>query len=209
MEDRNWGRARRTRPLGRPPHRRHWLRHCRLLPALASHGANAIGIDSDPAMPALAASRGPVIQADAHRLPLADASLDAATPSDGARHPAWRAAGRGRPQPGQPVGTARQARTPRPYTTGCFLPRADLLALGRRHRRVRMQGLLFAAGRLLALPAPPCIRIESHPPAAPGPARWVWVCASLAREGTGRSGLSGPAAQAPRHGRPAPIPAIG
>jgi hypothetical protein len=40
-----------------------------------------------------------------------------------------------------------------PYTSGRFLPSAGLLAFGRRHGQARRQGFLFAAGRLLAIPA--------------------------------------------------------
>jgi SAM-dependent methyltransferase len=49
----------------------------RLLRILTSRGASAVGVDTDPAMLTLAATRGTVARADAHRLPLADGSMDA------------------------------------------------------------------------------------------------------------------------------------
>jgi SAM-dependent methyltransferase len=39
-----------------------------------------------------------------------------------------------------------------PHASGCFLPRTDLLALGRKHGRARVHGALYAAGRLPAWP---------------------------------------------------------
>lgn len=50
----------------------------RLLDILTSHGARAVGIDTDPGMLTLAATRGLVARTDGHRLPLADASVGAA-----------------------------------------------------------------------------------------------------------------------------------
>ena len=50
----------------------------RLLRILTSNGAKAVGLDTDPAMLTLAAATGPAARADAHQLPLAGASMDAA-----------------------------------------------------------------------------------------------------------------------------------
>jgi SAM-dependent methyltransferase len=49
---------------------------------------------------------------------------------------------------GLPDQPARRA----PYASGCFLPRDDLLALGRRRGQARIRGALYAAGRLPAWP---------------------------------------------------------
>jgi len=138
----------------------------RLLPALARGGAEAVGIDVDPAMLALAAGRGPVIRADAHRLPLADASADAAVTIatlEFTTDPATVLAELARiTRPGgllvaavlNPAslwGVLDQPARRAPYATGCFLPRARLLALGRRHGRARIRGCLFAARQVPAL----------------------------------------------------------
>ena len=49
----------------------------RLLGVLTSHGGWAVGIDTDPGMLTIAGTRGVVARADAHRLPFAEASLEA------------------------------------------------------------------------------------------------------------------------------------
>ena len=52
--------------------------------------------------------------------------------------------------PASPWGVLdRPARRP-PYSSGCFLPREDLLALGRRHGQARIHGALFAVANLPA-----------------------------------------------------------
>ncbi len=139
-----------------------------LLTVLAAPGADAVGIDSDPAMLGLAARRGPVLRADAHRLPLAGASLDAAvtvatlefTASPG--QVLAEMARVTRPgglliaaalNPASPWGLLGRPARRAPYNAGCFLPRADLLALGRRHGTARIRGVLFAAEHLPALRA--------------------------------------------------------
>jgi SAM-dependent methyltransferase len=137
----------------------------RLLGVLTSHGATALGIDTDPGMLALAATRGRVARADAHRLPLADASIDAAVTVatlEFTADPAQVLAEMARvTRPGGRLVAAvlnpaslwgmfdRPARRA-PYGGGCFLPRAELLAMGRRHGQARISGALFAAGRLPA-----------------------------------------------------------
>jgi SAM-dependent methyltransferase len=137
----------------------------RLLGILTSSGAAALGIDIDPGMLALAATRGPVARADANRLPLADASMDAAVTVatlEFTADPAKVLAEMARvTRPGGRLVAAvlnpaslwgildRPARRA-PYSGGCFLARADLLTLGRRHGQPSLSGALFAAARLPA-----------------------------------------------------------
>jgi SAM-dependent methyltransferase len=136
-----------------------------LLPALAAHGADAIGIDADPAMLSLAAHLSPVIQADVHRLPVADGSVGAAVTIATLEFTADPApvlaemARITRPggllvaavlNPASLWGLLDQPARRAPYATGCFLPRARLLALGRRPGQTRIRGVLFAARRLPA-----------------------------------------------------------
>jgi SAM-dependent methyltransferase len=139
----------------------------RLLGILTSRGASAVGIDTDPAMLTFAAARGPVARADAHRLPFADASVDAAVTlatleftADPAQvlaemarvtRPGGRLAAAVL-NPASPWGILDRPARRAPYTSGCFLPRGDLLALGRRHGHARISGALFAAAHLPALP---------------------------------------------------------
>ncbi len=140
----------------------------RLLGILTSHGARAAGIDTDPGMLTLAATRGPVARADAHRLPFAEASMDAAVTVatlEFTASPAQVLAEMARiTRPGGRLvaavlnpaslwGVLDQPARRAPYTSGCFLPRTDLLALGRRHGQARIRGALFAAGRLPFRPA--------------------------------------------------------
>ena len=117
----------------------------RLLGSLSSHGAQAVGIDTDPAMLALASTRGRVARADAHQLPLADASVDGAVTvatleftADPARvltemaritRPGGRLVAAVL-NPGSLWGILDQPARRAPYASGCFLPRVDLLALG-------------------------------------------------------------------------------
>jgi SAM-dependent methyltransferase len=137
----------------------------RLLHALTGRGARTVGIDTDPGMLALAVTRGQVARADAHRLPLADASMDAAVTVatlEFTADPAQVLAEMARiTRPGGRLVVAvlnpaslwgaldRPARRA-PYNGGCFLPRASLLAIGRRHGKARVTGALFAAGHLPA-----------------------------------------------------------
>ena len=139
----------------------------RLLEILARHGATALGIDSDPGMLTVAAARGPTARADAHQLPLADASADAAVTVatlEFTTAPAQVLAEMARiVRPGGRIVAAtlnpaslwgildKPARRS-PYANGCFLPRPRLLALGRRHGQARLRGALFAAGHLPARP---------------------------------------------------------
>ncbi|HUY51166.1 MAG TPA: class I SAM-dependent methyltransferase [Streptosporangiaceae bacterium] len=140
----------------------------RLLAILTSHGAKAAGVDADAAALTLAAARGTVARADAHRLPLADASMDAAVtvatlefttdPGQVLTEMARVTRPGGRLvaavlNPASLWGLLDRPAHRDPYTSGCFLPRADLLALGRRHGRARIRGVLFAAGHLPARPA--------------------------------------------------------
>ncbi|HUY51879.1 MAG TPA: class I SAM-dependent methyltransferase [Streptosporangiaceae bacterium] len=137
----------------------------RLLGSLTRRGASVVGIDADPAMLALAATRGPVARADAHRLPLAGASMDAtvtvatleftADPAQVLAEMARITRPGGRLvaavlNPASPWGILDLPARRAPYSDGCFLPRAGLLALGRRHGHARIHGALFAAGNLPA-----------------------------------------------------------
>jgi SAM-dependent methyltransferase len=88
--------------------------------ALEAHGAQVTGIDIDPATLTVARERvhGPLLLADAHALPLADASFDVVVSVTATEFltdppvrlsrrcvsPARRAGGRGRAQPAQPLG---------------------------------------------------------------------------------------------------------
>ena len=106
-------------------------------------------------------------RADAHRLPLAGASMDAAVTVatlEFTASPAQVLAEMARiTRPGGRLVAAvlnpaslwglldRPARRA-PYASGCFLPRDDLLALGQKHGQARVRGALFAAGRLPARP---------------------------------------------------------
>lgn len=139
----------------------------RLLRILTSNGAKAVGLDADPAMLTLAAARGPAARADAHQLPLADASMDAAitvATLEFTADPAQVLAEMARvTRPGGRLVAAvlnpvslwgildRPARRA-PYSGGCFIPRRDLLALGRRHGQARIRSALFTAARLSATP---------------------------------------------------------
>lgn len=139
----------------------------RLLAQLTAAGAVVVGVDSDPAMLAVAAtrSRGRLVCADAQRLPLADASVQAAVTvatleftADPARVLAEmaRVVGPGGRlvaavlNPASLWGWAGRVRHRDPYRQGCLLPRAELLRLGRRHGHASVRGVLFAAERLPA-----------------------------------------------------------
>ncbi len=139
-----------------------------LLAVLAAGGVQAVGIDSDPALLHLAARRGPVLQADAHHLPLSGACMDAAVTvatlefTDDPGEVLAEMARITRPggllvaavlNPASPWGLLDRPARRAPYSAGCFLPRASLLALGRRHGRARLRGVLFAAKRLPVRPA--------------------------------------------------------
>ena len=104
----------------------------RLLGSLSSHGAQAVGIDTDPAMLALASTRGRVLTEMA-RITRPGGRLVAAVLN-----------------PGSLWGILDQPARRAPYARGCFLPRSDLLALGRRHGQPSVHGALFAARRLPA-----------------------------------------------------------
>jgi SAM-dependent methyltransferase len=137
----------------------------RLLGILTSRGSSAVGLDTDPAMLALAATRGTVACADADWLPLAGASMDATVTvatleftADPARVLAemarvTRPGGRlvaAVLNPASLWGILDRPARRAPYSGGCFLARADLLALGRRHGQAGIHGALFAAGNLPA-----------------------------------------------------------
>jgi ubiquinone/menaquinone biosynthesis C-methylase UbiE len=98
-----------------------------------------VGIDADPAMLALAATRGPVARADANRLPLAGASMDAtvtvatleftADPAQVLAEMARITRPGGRLiaavlKPASPWGILDLPARRAPYSGGCFLPRA-------------------------------------------------------------------------------------
>lgn len=137
----------------------------RFLQILARHGATVIGIDSDPRMLAIAATRGPAVRGDAHQLPLAGNSVDAAVTIASLEFTADPAAALTemtrivRPggrlvaavlNPASLWGILDQPARRAPYTSGCFLPRATLLTLGRRHGQAHLRGALYAAQRLPA-----------------------------------------------------------
>jgi SAM-dependent methyltransferase len=139
----------------------------RLLTLLAAAGAVVLGVDSDPAMLSVAATRGRgrLVRADAQRLPLTDASVQAAVTvatleftADPARVLAEmaRVVGPGGRlaaavlNPASLWGWADRVRLRDPYRQGCFLPRAELLRLGQRHGRAGVRGVLFAAEHLPA-----------------------------------------------------------
>jgi SAM-dependent methyltransferase len=137
----------------------------RLTDLLAATGAFAVGVDLDPAMLTVAAGRAPgrIIRADAARLPLADASVDAAVTvatlefTDDAGTVLAEMARVTRPggrvvaavlNPTSLWGLLDRPTRHDPYQRGCFLDRAELLRLGRRHGRARLAGALSTAGRL-------------------------------------------------------------
>jgi SAM-dependent methyltransferase len=137
----------------------------RLVALLAERGAAAVGVDADPAMLAVAATRatGRLVRADAGRLPLPDATVDAAVAVatlEFTADPVLVLAEMARvTRPGGRLvvavlnprslwGWAGRVRHRAPYRHGCFLPRGRLLALGHRHGRVGLRGLLFAFERL-------------------------------------------------------------
>ena len=137
----------------------------RLTDRLAANGALVVGVDLDPAMLTVAAVRAPgrIIRADAVRLPLADASVDAAVTvailefTDDAGAVLAEIARVTRPggrvvaavlNPTSLWGLLDQPTRHDPYARGCLLNRAELLRLGRRHGRVRLAGALFTAERL-------------------------------------------------------------
>jgi SAM-dependent methyltransferase len=141
----------------------------RLAAMLAAYGAKVIGVDTDPAMLTVAATRaaGRLVRADAGHLPLPDRSVDAAVSvatleftADPARVLAemariTRPGGRlvaAVLNPASLWGWAGRVRRRAPYQQGCFMPRGDLLALGRRHGSAQVRGVLFAAERLPLLP---------------------------------------------------------
>jgi SAM-dependent methyltransferase len=137
----------------------------RLAAMLADRGAAVVGVDADPAMLAVAATRAPrrLLCADAGHLPLPDKAADAAVAvatleftTDPARVLAemarvTRPGGRlvvAVLNPHSLWGWAGRVRHRAPYRDGCFLPRDRLLALGRRHGRASLRGVLFAFERL-------------------------------------------------------------
>jgi SAM-dependent methyltransferase len=137
----------------------------RLAALLADRGAVVVGVDADPAMLAVAATRAPrrLLCADAGRLPLSDAGVDAAVAVatlEFTADPALVLAEMARvTRPGGRLvvavlnphslwGLAGRVRHRAPYRDGCFLPRDRLLALGRRHGRSSLRGVLFAFERL-------------------------------------------------------------
>jgi SAM-dependent methyltransferase len=141
----------------------------RLAALLADRGATVVGVDVDAAMLAVAATRaaGRLVRADAGRLPLPDATADAAVAvatleftTDPARVLAemarvTRPGGRlvvAVLNPRSLWGWAARVRHRSPYRDGCFLSRDRLLALGRRHGTAALRGVLFAFERLPWLP---------------------------------------------------------
>lgn len=139
----------------------------RLLGALTGRGASVVGIDTDPAVLTLAATRALVFRADANRLPLASASMDAtvtvatleftASPAQVLAEMARITRPGGRLvaavlNPASLWGILDRPARRAPYTSGCFLPPGDLLTLGHRHGQARISGALFAAARLPARP---------------------------------------------------------
>lgn len=138
----------------------------RLLAALLAEGAVAVGADNDPGMLERAATRvrGRVVRADAARLPLADGSVHAAvavTVLEFTAHPASVLAEMARvtlPGGRLVVGvlnprsawgwTDRGRRGRAAWAGACFLPRTELLRLGRRHGRARVTGALYGWRRM-------------------------------------------------------------
>lgn len=141
----------------------------RLAALLAGRGAAVVGVDADPAMLAVAATRVPgrLVRGDAAQLPLPDASVDAAVALATLEFTADPARVLGEmvrvTRPGGRVvvavlnphslwGWAGRVRHRAPYRDGCFLPHRRLVELGRRHGSVTVDGALFAFERLPWLP---------------------------------------------------------
>lgn len=138
----------------------------RLLVRLRAGGARAIGVDIDAGMLNRAATRAPggLAQADARRLPLPNDSVDAAvaiTVLEFTDSPAAVLAEMARvTRPGGQlvVGvlnprslwgwTDRERRHEAAWAGACFLPRADLLGLGRRYGAPRVTGVLYGWRRM-------------------------------------------------------------
>ena len=136
----------------------------RFAASLERQGARTAGVDLDPAMLAVAASRvrGPLVVADVQHLPLGDRTFDlalAVTVCEFTADPAavvaemvrvTRPGGRvvvGSLNPLSPWGLRRLAQFRRPPWRGArFLGRRRLRQLGRAHGRCRLQAALFTAG---------------------------------------------------------------
>jgi len=141
----------------------------RLTALLEASGATVVGLDVDPAMLAVAATRtgGRLILGDAHRIPVADATFDLVVAvtlceftgdlgtvfAELAR--VTRPGGRiviGALNPRSPWGLRhrRQLRRP-PWTGAHFLSRSQLLALAHPFGRVTIDAALYAPGAFVGL----------------------------------------------------------
>ncbi|HZJ25801.1 MAG TPA: class I SAM-dependent methyltransferase [Acidimicrobiia bacterium] len=136
---------------------------------LRAQGARVFGIDRDPAMLTIAHQRGttPLAVADAHALPLLDASVDlalAVTLLEFVADPKAVIAELARVvRPGGRIiiaalntrsawGLAHQREfAAPPWDAARFLTRRRLLRLGIRYGRTRITGVLFASGKLPGL----------------------------------------------------------
>lgn len=133
----------------------------RLVQRLSERGAHAVGVDLAAGMLAVAAARAPgrLLRADARRLPLPDASVDAAVTvatlefTDAAAVLAelarvTRPGGRivaVTLNPASLWGRLDRPAAHEPFASGSYLTRARLRRLGGRHGRARVQGRLFTA----------------------------------------------------------------
>ena len=148
----------------------------RLAALLAGAGAEVVGVDLSPAMLAVAAQRAPgrLACADAARLPLPDASVDAAVTVatlEFTHDPAAVLAEMARVvrpggrvvaavlNPRSPWGLLDRPGRREPYRSGCFLDAAALLRLAAGHGRAARVGALYAAPRL-PLPEPVAALVE-------------------------------------------------
>jgi ubiquinone/menaquinone biosynthesis C-methylase UbiE len=133
----------------------------RLVAHLARQGTKVLGVDLSAGMLAVAATRAPgrLVRADARQLPLPEAVADAAVTiatlefTDSAAvlaelarvtRPGGRIIALAL-NPHSPWGLLDRPTRRLPFSTATYLARDELLLLGSRHGRARVQGLLFTA----------------------------------------------------------------
>lgn len=135
----------------------------RLLAHLTGRAVTVLGVDSSPAMLAVATGRAPgrVVCADGRRLPLPDGVADVAitiatlefTDASAALDELARITRPGGRiialtlNPVSPWGLLDRPTRRAPFSTAVFLTRTELRRLGSRHGRVRLTGRLFTAAR--------------------------------------------------------------